>query len=168
MYYVGFSSATIVASLILFQGFNTTDGSNTLSLLCGFIVTFLGVHLLNLSRKSADSEHHSALESGITNPRLSLSGRMSLDGWNGVAGTPLGAHRHGRQNSLGRSHGTTVFDEGEANGDMALSELPEVDEDDYDDADERTRLRTPRDPRIMGTRSHSNSPSLSQGERRLH
>ena len=169
MYYVGFSSATIVASLILFQGFNTTDGSNTLSLLCGFIVTFLGVHLLNLSRKSADSEHHSALESGITNPRLSLQGRMSIDGWNGVAGTPIGAHHwHGRQNSLGRSHGTTIFDEDEANEGMALSELPEVEEDDYDDADERTRLRSPQDTRRVGTRSHSNSPNLSQGERRLH
>jgi len=170
MYYVGFSSATIVASLILFQGFNTTDGTNTLSLLCGFIVTFLGVHLLNLSRKSADGEHHSALESGITNPRLSLQGRMSIDGWNGVAGTPIGAHhhRHGRQNSLGRSHGTTIFDdEDEANGTMALSELPEVDEDDFEDADERTRLRTPQDTRRIGTRSHSSSPSLSQGERRL-
>lgn len=169
MYYVGFSSATIVASLILFQGFNTTDSSNTLSLLCGFIVTFLGVHLLNLSRKSADGEHHSALESGITNPRLSLQGRMSIDGWNGVAGTPIGAHhQHGRQNSLSRSHGTIIFDEGEANGGMALSELPEVDEDDYDDADERTRLRSPQDLRRTGTRSHSSSPGLSQGERRLH
>lgn len=168
MYYVGFSSATIVASLILFQGFNTTDGTNTLSLLCGFIVTFLGVHLLNLSRKAADGEHHSALESGITNPRLSLQGRMSIDGWNGVAGTSLGAqHRSGRQNSLGRTHGTTVFDEDEADG-MALSELPEVEEDDFDDADERTRLRNPQNERRVGSRSLSNSPSLSQAERRMH
>lgn len=169
MYYVGFSSATIVASLILFQGFNTTDSSNTLSLLCGFIVTFLGVHLLNLSRKSADGEHHSALDSGIINPRLSLQGRMSIDGWNGVAGTPLGAHhRDGRRGSLGRSHGTTIFDQDAVNGGMALSELPEAEEDDYDDADERTRLRYPQDPRRMGTRSQSNSPGLSQGERQLH
>ena len=169
MYYVGFSSATIVASLILFQGFNTTDGSNTLSLLCGFIVTFLGVHLLNLSRKPVDGEHHSTLEGGITNPRMSLSGRMSIDGWNGVGGTAIGAHqRHGRQTSLGRSHGTTIFDEDGADGSMALAELPEVDEDDYDDADERTRLRTPQDTRRIGPRSHSNSPSLSPGERQLH
>lgn len=167
MYYVGFSSATIVASLILFQGFNTTDGTNTLSLLCGFIVTFLGVHLLNLSRKP-DGEHHSALESGIINPRLSLQGRMSIDGWNGVAGTPLGAHhRPGRQNSLGPSQGAVLFDEDEADG-MALSELPEVDEDDFDDADERTRLRNPQDTRRIRSRSNSNSPSLSQAERRLH
>ena len=167
MYYVGFSSATIVASLILFQGFNTTDGTNTLSLLCGFIVTFLGVHLLNLSRKP-DGEHHSALESGIINPRLSLQGRMSIDGWNGVAGTPIGAHhRQGRQNSLGPPHGPVIFDEDEANG-MALSELPEADEDDFDDADERTRLRNPQDTRRVKSRSHSHSPSLSQAERRLH
>jgi len=167
MYYVGFSSATIVASLILFQGFNTTDGTNTLSLLCGFIVTFLGVHLLNLSRKP-DGEHHSALENGITNPRLSLQGRMSIDGWNGVAGTPLGAHhRLGRQNSLGPPHGVVIFDEDEANA-VPLSELPEVDEDDFDDADERTRLRNPQDTRRIRSRSHSNSPSLSQAERRPH
>src|SRR5882757_7983234 len=64
MYYVGFSTATIVASLILFQGFNTTDGTNTVTLLAGFIVTFLGVHLLNLSRKP-EAPHmpgHSTLE----------------------------------------------------------------------------------------------------------
>jgi len=94
---------------------------------------------------------------------------MSIDGWNGVAGTPLGAHNvHGRQNSLGRSHGTTIFDEVEASGSMALSELPEADEDDYADADERTRLRNPQDARRIGPRSHSSSPGLSQGERRPH
>lgn len=88
---------------------------------------------------------------------------MSIDGWNGVAGTPLGAqYRHGRQHSLGRSHETIIFDD-EAG--MPLNELPEVDEDDYDDADERTRLRNPPDARRIGSRSHSNSPSLSQGER---
>jgi magnesium transporter len=167
MYYVGFSSATIVASLILFQGFNTTDGTNTLSLLCGFIVTFLGVHLLNLSRKP-DGEHHSSLESGIIQPRLSLQGRMSIDGWNGVAGTPLGAHhRQGRQNGIGPPHGAVIFDQDEVDG-MALSELPEADEDDSDDADERTRLRNPQDTRRIRSRSHSNSPStLSQAGRRL-
>src|SRR5882762_9328875 len=35
MYYVCFSTATIVASLILFQGFNTDNPTNTLSLLAG-------------------------------------------------------------------------------------------------------------------------------------
>ncbi|KAJ7799113.1 magnesium transporter NIPA-domain-containing protein [Mycena leptocephala] len=49
IYYVGFCTATIVASLILFQGFNNPSASSTVSLLSGFIVTFLGVHILNLA-----------------------------------------------------------------------------------------------------------------------
>ncbi|KAG8788304.1 hypothetical protein FRC12_014726 [Ceratobasidium sp. 428] len=35
---------------LLFRGFNTTNPVNTVSLLAGFITTFLGVHLLNASR----------------------------------------------------------------------------------------------------------------------
>lgn len=50
LYYVTFTTATLCASFILFSGFNTTDPVNTLSLLCGFLVTFTGVYLLNLSR----------------------------------------------------------------------------------------------------------------------
>lgn len=129
MYYVGFSSATIVASLILFQGFNTTDATNIMSLLAGFIVTFLGVHLLNISRVSeppldhpnGHAHTHSTLSGGLMNPRLSLQGRMSLDGWNGVSGAPdrgIDVHmggvgrsggRHGRQGSLYESQTTTLF-----------------------------------------------------------
>lgn len=45
-----FTTATLCASFILFSGFNTSDPVNTLSLLCGFLVTFTGVYLLNLSR----------------------------------------------------------------------------------------------------------------------
>ncbi|RFU78206.1 duf803 domain membrane protein [Trichoderma arundinaceum] len=50
LYYVTFTTATLCASFILFSGFNTTDPVNTLSLICGFLVTFTGVYLLNLSR----------------------------------------------------------------------------------------------------------------------
>ncbi|KAI6379148.1 hypothetical protein MCOR25_002126 [Pyricularia grisea] len=50
LYYVTFTTATLCASFILFSGFNTTDPVGTLSLLCGFLVTFTGVYLLNLSR----------------------------------------------------------------------------------------------------------------------
>lgn len=55
MYYVGFSTCTIVASIILFQGLNTDDPANSISLLAGFITTFLGVHLLELSRMPGGS-----------------------------------------------------------------------------------------------------------------
>jgi hypothetical protein len=125
MYYVGFSSATIVASLILFQGFNTTDATSIMSLITGFIVTFLGVHLLNLSRVSdppldhpnGEAHAHSTLAGGLMNPRLSLQGRMSLDGWNGVDqdidmhmdGIRRPGGRHGRQSSVYQSQTTTLF-----------------------------------------------------------
>jgi len=172
MYYVGFSSATIVASLILFQGFNTTDATNTISLLAGFTVTFLGVHLLNISRKQdspLDRHGHSALEGGLMNPRLSLQGRMSLDGWSGVADTGSTRMTHGRRSSLYRTQTTTLFNafeegQGEADG-VRLERLGEeaFPGEDDSDADERTHLRSaselhPRDPRRTGSRSHSASP----------
>jgi magnesium transporter len=50
LYYVTFTTATLCASFILFSGFNTANAVNTLSLLSGFLVTFSGVYLLNLSR----------------------------------------------------------------------------------------------------------------------
>ncbi|KAH0614067.1 uncharacterized protein H6S33_005953 [Morchella sextelata] len=50
LYYVTFTTATLIASFILFQGFNTTDPVNTISLLCGFLIIFSGVYLLNISR----------------------------------------------------------------------------------------------------------------------
>jgi hypothetical protein len=87
IYYVFFSTATIVASLILFQGLNTDGGVNTISLICGFLTTFLGVYLLNLSRSIPSSNDvipvnssrhhrrvsHSTLETGLFNPRISIS-----------------------------------------------------------------------------------------------
>ena len=51
LYYVTFTTAVLLASFILFQGFNTTDVVNTISLICGFITIFLGVWLINLSRR---------------------------------------------------------------------------------------------------------------------
>lgn len=169
MYYVGFSSCTIVASLILFQGFNTTGGTNTVSLLAGFAVTFLGVHLLNISRKPepAHGENgHSALETGLMNPRLSLQGRMSADGWNGVADPRGNMHSsgHGRGSSLYRAQSTTLFnafEEDDPNA-VALDELHE-EEDEDDEADERTRLHR---NRSVPSRSHSGSPLKLQGNAR--
>ncbi|KAH9835351.1 DUF803-domain-containing protein [Rhodofomes roseus] len=174
MYYVGFSTATIVASVILFQGFNTDDPANSISLLAGFITTFLGVHLLEISRKPeslptvANGHGHSALESGIMNPRLSLQGRVSIDGWGGAAGTPAGgvnaphSARHGRQNSAGLRSATlfnALDEEDEITDNVGLARLPQAvgDEDDDDDelehADERTRLRYYPDERRHGSRS---------------
>ncbi|KAL6237779.1 hypothetical protein BDW75DRAFT_203113 [Aspergillus navahoensis] len=54
LYYVTFTTATLCASFILFKGFNTTDAVNTISLLCGFLIIFSGVYLLNISRNDPD------------------------------------------------------------------------------------------------------------------
>ncbi|KAL0579666.1 hypothetical protein V5O48_002367 [Marasmius crinis-equi] len=153
MYYVGFSTATIVASLILFQGFNTDDTTNTVSLLCGFIVTFLGVHILNLSRKDQEA-HDEAVAEGIPTHRrrVSLTGRLSIDGWHGIVehGAPPGsAGGPGRRSSLYRAQSHTLFNAFGLDDDdvrrggresVGLHQLRE--EDEYDeDADERTHLR---------------------------
>ncbi|OSX63538.1 hypothetical protein POSPLADRAFT_1169013 [Postia placenta MAD-698-R-SB12] len=172
MYYVGFSTATIVASVIMFQGFNTDDPANSISLLAGFITTFLGVHLLEISRKpealpTTANGHHSALESGIMNPRLSIQGRMSIDGWNGTAGTPLGGVPHTpghvRRGSANVRTNPVLFnayddDDDEITDSMGLSRLPEVGEDDeLEGVDERTHLRLD-ERRRQGLRSGSHSP----------
>lgn len=52
LYYVSFTTATLVASFILFRGFNTASVVNVISLLCGFLIIFLGVYLLNISHHS--------------------------------------------------------------------------------------------------------------------
>lgn len=57
LYYVTFTTFTLVASFILFRGFNTTDPINTISLLCGFLTIFTGVYLLNLSREDPDGRN---------------------------------------------------------------------------------------------------------------
>lgn len=156
----------------MFQGINTDDPSKSLSLLAGFVITFLGVHLLEISRKPANyhtANGHSALEGGLMNPRLSISGRMSIDGWEGAAGTPIGGvppvpAGHLRRGS-GYRQGATLFDAYDEQGgadSVGLERLPEVDEDYDDEAHERTRLRSDghgqrhhRD----GSRSGSGSPA---------
>lgn len=199
MYYVGFSTATLVASLILFQGLNTDDGVATVSLLCGFVITFLGVHLLNLSRMSEASaslanghaRRNSAIENGLLNPRLSISsisGRMSLDRWNGPNGglaayrtdPPLSAGGNARRSSLYRHQSSTLFNafgddeddefDGRPREEVGLQRLreePEMeDEGELSEVDERTHLRSvdgrlPQNVRREGSRSHSSSPRIS-------
>ncbi|KAG7441334.1 DUF803-domain-containing protein [Guyanagaster necrorhizus] len=146
MYYVGFSSSTIVASLILFQGFNTTDATNTISLISGFIVIFLGVHLLNLSRNQGPSVELTGYSASEDAP--GHLGRLSIDGWHGIVTGPEGIIPRPGQRS--RNQTTTLFDafdDGHAAEHVGLERLREEDEtedDDDDDGaiDERTRLRS--------------------------
>lgn len=57
IYYVLFTTCTLIGSFVLFRGFNTTNAVNTLSLLCGFLIIFAGVYLLNLSRAGDQPGH---------------------------------------------------------------------------------------------------------------
>ncbi|EED13890.1 conserved hypothetical protein [Talaromyces stipitatus ATCC 10500] len=50
MYYVGFATCTISASMILYQGLNTHDPMEIISLICGFLLEFVSVALLTISR----------------------------------------------------------------------------------------------------------------------
>ncbi|KAI0258994.1 magnesium transporter NIPA-domain-containing protein [Gloeopeniophorella convolvens] len=168
MYYVGFTTATIVASLILFQGLNTDNPSNTVSLILGFVIIFIGIHLLELSRKPA-AAGHTALENGMFNPRLSLQGRPSIDGWPAATSPGLGFGHARRSSRALNSH--ALFDalddaaNGDANGNghaLGLRSLREDDGEDDDGAEddeleaatERTRLRAEE----RRSRSHSSSP----------
>lgn len=81
LYYVTFTTATLCASFVLFQGFNTTDAVNTISLLSGFLVIFTGVYLLNLSRGDPDGRRllNGSLEDGVpTDGIASLQTRRSM------------------------------------------------------------------------------------------
>lgn len=143
LYYVTFTTCTLTASFILFKGFNTSDAVNTISLLCGFLVIFSGVYLLNMSRDDPDGTQHISEAGGryemdgiptdgLAAPltRLSMQHRRSVDS------------HHRRSNSLPfspegprRSQERLIhnFDlERQSMDRYALADLAE-DEDDDDD-----------------------------------
>lgn len=76
LYYVTFTTATLCASFILFKGFNTTDAVNTISLLCGFLIIFTGVYLLNLSRHDPDG--HTMVNSKLDEDGVPTDGMASF------------------------------------------------------------------------------------------
>ncbi|TPX51599.1 hypothetical protein SeMB42_g00076 [Synchytrium endobioticum] len=53
IYYVFFTTATILASVSLFQGFYETDSVQIISVFCGFFTIFIGVFMLNSKRDSS-------------------------------------------------------------------------------------------------------------------
>ncbi|KAF8309009.1 DUF803-domain-containing protein [Clavulina sp. PMI_390] len=143
MYYVGFSTATIVASLILFQGFNTTDSTNTISLIAGFVVTFLGVQLLNMSRHpetvpvesgNGHGRRISSLDTGLVGRR----GERSIEAPWSPAFPYAGGHA--RRSSLYRAQNLALHSSfgGDEESGMGMDDLREEDEED----DEFSRLNS--------------------------
>lgn len=142
LYYVTFTTATLCASFILFKGFNTTDAVNTLSLLCGFLVIFSGVYLLNLSR--ADPDGHRLIvgkgedfegipTDGVTviQTRRSMQARRSFDHHRRSSSLTFspGGIRHSARESEGLMHNYDV-----ENNAFGLSDLVE-DPDETGDVD---------------------------------
>ncbi|KAJ7071880.1 DUF803-domain-containing protein [Mycena belliarum] len=126
VYYTGFCTATIVASLILFRGLNTDNATNTVSLLIGFVVTFLGVHVLNLSMLDASAAATDGIATALANDEwagLGAPGERRRDS----VGLGLGGGRHGLYSVLTPQFGS--FDAGRGGDTVGLLRLVEEDED---------------------------------------
>ncbi|KAF9320660.1 hypothetical protein BG000_003127 [Podila horticola] len=116
IYYVMFTTATITASVILFQGFNTTSTVNVVSLFCGFGTIFSGVLLLNNAQHPAVEPH----------------GKGSIA--NGHGGHGFADRRTSRESTL-----MNAFDE-ESLGLTQLREEEDEDSDMTEDEDRRVRM----------------------------
>ncbi|KIK70307.1 hypothetical protein GYMLUDRAFT_34798 [Collybiopsis luxurians FD-317 M1] len=161
MYYVGFTSATIVASLILFQGFNTDDATGALSLLSAFAVTFLGVHVLDLSRRanleideSASQPLRSSVpgETGFFIPRPSLADRTSLDWWDGA--------RHGNGSAPGGFRSGYGFSHHRRTSSANLFDIHDIQEDAF-----RPPRQTHEEVALYGLREEDENEDERENER---
>ncbi|KAL7627096.1 hypothetical protein AAE478_003872 [Parahypoxylon ruwenzoriense] len=143
LYYVTFTTATLCASFILFSGFNTTDVVNTISLLCGFLVTFTGVYLLNLSRRDPDGTRMLAgrgtdvagtdMISSIQT-RLSMQARRSTN-----SRLSVGSRGPSDRDGLMRA-----YDLEQAAGEYGLNDLTEDSDDESPSSRNGARLQTPK------------------------
>jgi flagellar biosynthesis/type III secretory pathway M-ring protein FliF/YscJ len=81
IYFVCFTTATIAASAILFQGFNTDNTINVISLICGFIIIFAGVYLLDSIARGAgadDNRYKSEEDEGLLMSERTMLGDEEL------------------------------------------------------------------------------------------
>ncbi|CAO3597728.1 unnamed protein product [Absidia cylindrospora] len=56
IYFVFFTTATIAASAIMYRGWHTSDAVNTVTMVCGFLIIFAGVYLLNSIAKKSQTK----------------------------------------------------------------------------------------------------------------
>jgi hypothetical protein len=160
LYYVTFTTATLCASFILFKGFNTTETVNTLSLICGFLVTFTGVYLLNLSRNDPNGTKMLARRDtgDITGTdmissiqtRISMEARRSQSHRLSIGSNPRGGDREGL---------IRAYDEEESAG-FGLTDLAE--DTDEEDNDPRSPM-IPSFPRSNGHPPNGTHLSVKNG-----
>ncbi|KAI1004955.1 hypothetical protein K3495_g3258 [Podosphaera aphanis] len=131
LYYVTFTTATLCASFILYGGFNTSDAVNTISLLCGFLVIFAGVYLLNISRSAPDGHriiNNSAQDVDAPDPISSISRRRSMQRHESIDSQRMSSdiNGYGRGDRQGLIY---AYDE-EQGASFGLHDLTEESEDD--------------------------------------
>lgn len=90
IYYVCFTTATIVASAIMFQGWNTTSTTNTVSLICGFLIIFSGVYLLDMVAPLTNVTSSSLLELPFSSSSCRVSSIAATATTNEKNGIPCG------------------------------------------------------------------------------
>ncbi|MCJ1475458.1 hypothetical protein MMC13_004120 [Lambiella insularis] len=133
LYYVTFTTGVLAASFILFHGFNTTDIVNTVSLLCGFLIIFSGVYLLNLH--SGDPDGHEMLRGksmdgvptdvmAVVQARRSMQSRRSTEPRRLSGGSTGFSPRSPRADREALMHSYDV-----ENGGFGLSDLAEDSEE---------------------------------------
>lgn len=108
LYYVMFTTCTLVASFLLFQGFNTTEAVNTISLLCGFLIIFSGVYLLNLSREDPDGQNALGNRFSDAPPSDGISGNYTRRSMQARRSTDAGF----RSPFIGQSRRSSMGDRG--------------------------------------------------------
>ncbi|KAF9734517.1 duf803 domain membrane protein [Paraphaeosphaeria minitans] len=160
LYYVAFTTCTLVASFLLFRGFNTTSAVNTISLLCGFLVIFSGVYLLNLSRDDPDGSRalgnnfsDGVPTDGISGfpTRRSMQLRRSTDSSFRSPALPfLGGHGNGSRQSLGERR-AMMHDYDIENNQFELGDLAD-DSDEAEGGIKRTSFEEADDVGLNGRR----------------
>ncbi|KAK7545988.1 magnesium transporter NIPA-domain-containing protein [Phyllosticta citricarpa] len=174
LYYVTFTTFTLIASSILFRGFNTTSAVNTISLICGFLVIFSGVYLLNLSRGDPEGTSHLAHKfddavptDGIANyqTRRSMQSRRSGDS------AFSSRHSLGDREGLMRGFQQRDIDLEGGQGTFGLGELADDSDEVEDDGSGRKRTsfdnpRTSTGLLSRGSGSGSSTPSGLSKEKR--
>lgn len=112
LYYVSFTTCTLTASFLLFQGFNTTSAIDIISLLLGFVTTFLGVYLLNLSRSDKVREllpTHAGEGIPMDNTTAGIQRRHSFSRGAGFSRPSLGSRHGSRLNSRSSSRSPSGY-----------------------------------------------------------
>lgn len=152
LYYVTFTTSTLCASFILFAGFNTSDVANSVSLICGFLIIFTGVYLLNISRGDVRALIPSKTLEGMPmdNTIAGIQTRRSIQ----VARNSLMGHR---RSASWRSHDARLINELE---EESLG-LTRFDEDRYDISDDEDDInytgKNRQDERLIRNSSRSSS-----------